>query len=41
MNKFFDKADKITYYLPILMLFGLVTFIFIKALNYFLNLLLL
>ena len=39
MNKFFDKVDKITYWIPILMLFGLVVFIFIKAINYFLNLL--
>lgn len=39
MNKFFDKADKITYWLPILILFGLVILIFIKGLNYFLNLL--
>ena len=39
MDKFFDKSDKITYWLPILMLFVLVVFLFIKALNYFLNLL--
>lgn len=38
MNKFFDKADKITYWIPILILIGLVVYIFIKALNHLLNL---
>jgi len=39
MNKYWRLADKITYYLPIYLLAILFVYIFLKSINYFLNLL--
>lgn len=37
-TKFWKITDKITYWLPIIMLYGLVIYLIIKGLNYLLNL---